>query len=110
MRSARTRSARYLFAGHLQPRHVPVDTFSPDTFSPDTFSPDTFSPDAAADAQTRSLIGISAFDSTWRRHHHQHVGRTPASSTCACWPPAQLYFNQPFTLNVQVLASNPAAT
>ena len=42
------------------------DTFSPDTFSPDTFSPDTFSPDPAAfsSAQTRSLIGVSAFEGT----------------------------------------------
>ncbi|MEK7787717.1 MAG: hypothetical protein AAB658_20120, partial [Chloroflexota bacterium] len=42
------------------------DTFSPDTFSPDTFSPDTFSHDPAAfsSAQTRSLIGVSAFEGT----------------------------------------------
>ncbi len=38
------------------------DTFSPDTFSPDTFSPDTFSPDTFSSAQTRSLIGVSAFE------------------------------------------------
>ena len=40
------------------------DTFSPDTFSPDTFSPDTFSPVSFSNAQTRSLIGVSAFDGT----------------------------------------------
>jgi CSLREA domain-containing protein len=37
------------------------DAFSPDAFSPDAFSPDAFSPDAFSSAQTRSLIGVSAF-------------------------------------------------
>jgi uncharacterized repeat protein (TIGR01451 family)/CSLREA domain-containing protein len=40
------------------------DAFSPDTFSPDAFSPDAFSPDAFSSAQTRSLIGVSAFNGT----------------------------------------------
>ncbi len=44
------------------------DTYSPDTYSPDTYSPDTYSPDtysaAFSSAQTRSLIGVSAFDGT----------------------------------------------
>jgi len=40
------------------------DAFSPDAFSPDAFSPDAFSPDAFSSAQTRSLIGVSAFDGT----------------------------------------------
>ncbi len=38
------------------------DAFSPDAFSPDAFSPDAFSPDAFSSAQTRSLIGVSAFE------------------------------------------------
>lgn len=40
------------------------DAFSPDAFSPDAFSPDAFSPDAFSSAQTRSLIGVSAFNGT----------------------------------------------
>src|SRR5919202_3569235 len=40
------------------------DAFSPDAFSPDAFSPDAFSPDAFSSAQTRSLLGVSAFDGT----------------------------------------------
>ena len=40
------------------------DTYSPDTYSPDTYSPDTYSPDAYSSAQTRSLIGVSAFEGT----------------------------------------------
>ena len=40
------------------------DAFSPDAFSPDAFSPDAFSPDAFSGAQTRSLIGASAFEGT----------------------------------------------
>ncbi|MEJ2750176.1 MAG: C25 family cysteine peptidase, partial [Anaerolineae bacterium] len=33
-------------------------------FSPDAFSPDAFSPDAFSGAQTRSLLGVSAFQGT----------------------------------------------
>ncbi|HET7037421.1 MAG TPA: choice-of-anchor Q domain-containing protein [Thermomicrobiaceae bacterium] len=40
------------------------DAFSPDAFSPDAFSPDAFSPDAFSSAQTRSIIGASAFNGT----------------------------------------------
>ncbi|MCP4425850.1 MAG: Ig-like domain repeat protein, partial [Chloroflexi bacterium] len=40
------------------------DAFSPDAFSPDAFSPDAFSPDAFSSAQTRSLLGVSAFNGT----------------------------------------------
>jgi hypothetical protein len=40
------------------------DAFSPDAFSPDAFSPDAFSPDAFSSAQSRSLIGASAFNGT----------------------------------------------
>ncbi len=38
------------------------DAFSPDAFSPDAFSPGAFSPDAFSSAQTRSLLGVSAFN------------------------------------------------
>ena len=44
------------------------DAFAPDAFAPDAFAPDAFAPDAFAfdeaytSAQTRSIIGISAFD------------------------------------------------
>ncbi|MEM7335070.1 MAG: Ig-like domain-containing protein, partial [Chloroflexota bacterium] len=42
------------------------DIFSPDIFSPDIFSPDIFSPDPSiySSAQLRSLIGVSALEST----------------------------------------------
>ncbi|MBI3242468.1 MAG: CSLREA domain-containing protein [Chloroflexi bacterium] len=50
----------------FSPDSFSPDSFSPDSFSPDSFSPDSFSeiPEAYASAQTRSLIGISAFDGT----------------------------------------------
>ena len=42
------------------------DIYSPDIFSPDIFSPDIFSPDPTiySSAQLRSLIGVSALEST----------------------------------------------
>jgi CSLREA domain-containing protein len=58
------------------------DAFSPDAFSPDAFSPDAFSPDAFSSAQTRSLIGVSAFEgtagegvivNTWNNTHDFYV-------------------------------------
>ena len=40
------------------------DAFLPDAFLPDAFLPDAFLPDAFLSAQTRSLVAISAFNST----------------------------------------------
>ena len=40
------------------------DAFTPDAFTPDAFTPDAFTPDAFTSAQSRSLIGISAFEGT----------------------------------------------
>ncbi len=50
----------------FSPDSFSPDSFSPDSFSPDSFSPDSFSPDpqAFANAQTRSVIGASAFEGT----------------------------------------------
>ncbi len=83
------------------------DTFSPDTFSPDTFSPDTFSPDAFSSAQTRSLIGISAFDgvisegivlNTWENTGDFYIRVRGRNGTFAA--------NAPFTLTVTVTAGS----
>ncbi len=46
----------------FSPDSFSPDSFSPDSFSPDSFSPDSFSPDSFSSAQTRSLIGVSAFE------------------------------------------------
>jgi CSLREA domain-containing protein len=48
----------------FSPDSFSPDSFSPDSFSPDSFSPDSFSPDSFSSAQTRSVIGVSAFDGT----------------------------------------------
>ncbi len=50
------------------PDAMAPDAYSPDAYSPDAYSPDAYSPDASsgmfANAQTRSLIAVSAFDGT----------------------------------------------
>ena len=40
------------------------DAFTPDAFTPDAFTPDAFTPDAFTSAQTRSVLGVSAFEGT----------------------------------------------
>ncbi len=46
----------------FSPSAFSPSAFSPSAFSPSAFSPSAFSPSAFSSAQTRSLIGISAFD------------------------------------------------
>jgi CSLREA domain-containing protein len=41
-----------------------ADSFSADSFSADSFSADSFSADSFSSAQTRSLLGVSAFEGT----------------------------------------------
>ncbi|MEW6159808.1 MAG: FG-GAP-like repeat-containing protein [Verrucomicrobiota bacterium] len=78
--------------------------FSPTAFSPTAFSPTAFSPEAFASAQTRSLIGVSAFSgtanegiliNTWNHAGEYYVavrGRNGAFVP-----------NQPFRLDVALL-------
>ncbi len=82
---------------NFSPDNFSPDNFSPDNFSPDNFSPDNFSPDPAAfsSAQTRSLIGVSAFEgangeglsrNTWNNSGNYYVrvrGRNGAFSLAA---------------------------
>ena len=46
----------------FSPSAFSPSAFSPSAFSPSAFSPSAFSPSAFSSAQTRSLIGISAFE------------------------------------------------
>ncbi|HEU5424191.1 MAG TPA: choice-of-anchor Q domain-containing protein, partial [Nitrolancea sp.] len=83
------------------------DAFSPDAYSPDAFSPDAYSPDAYSSAQTRSLIGVSAFNgdasegislNTWDNTGYFYVrvrGRNGADVPSA--PPFTVTINQTYT-------------
>ncbi|MEJ2708534.1 MAG: choice-of-anchor Q domain-containing protein [Anaerolineales bacterium] len=80
------------------------DAFSPDAFSPDAFSPDAFSPDAFSSAQTRSLIGVSAFNglasegllvNTWNQSGDFYV-RVRSSN-------GEFSLNAPFQLGIRLL-------
>jgi CSLREA domain-containing protein len=50
--------------GSFSPGTFMPGTFMPGTFMPGTFMPGTFMPEAFSSAQTRSLIGFSAFEGT----------------------------------------------
>jgi hypothetical protein len=50
--------------GSFSPDIFAPDTFAPGSFSPGSFSPGSFSPGSFSSAQTRSLIGFSAFEGT----------------------------------------------
>ncbi|HET7035952.1 MAG TPA: choice-of-anchor Q domain-containing protein, partial [Thermomicrobiaceae bacterium] len=83
------------------------DAFSPDAYSPDAFSPDAYSPDAYSSAQTRSIIGVSAFNgdagegislNTWDNSGYFYVrvrGRNGADVPTA--PPFTVTINQTTT-------------
>ena len=83
------------------------DAYSPDAYSPDAYSPDAYSPDAYSSAQTRSLIGVSAFNgnagegirlNTWENSGDFYVrvrGRNGVFS-----------LQQPFDLEVQLMTGN----
>ncbi|HWQ83225.1 MAG TPA: tandem-95 repeat protein, partial [Anaerolineales bacterium] len=49
-------------ADAYSPEAFSPEAFSPEAFSPEAFSPEAFSPEAFSSAQSRSLIGISAFE------------------------------------------------
>jgi CSLREA domain-containing protein len=88
----------------FSPDSFSPDSFSPDSFSPDSFSPDTFSPDSFSSAQTRSLLGVSAYEgvagegialNTWNNNDDIYVrvrGRNGAFDP-----------GRAFTLGVQLL-------
>ena len=46
----------------FSPSSFSPSSFSPSSFSPSAFSPSSFSPSAFSSAQSRSLVGVSAFD------------------------------------------------
>jgi hypothetical protein len=48
----------------FSPEGFSPDSFSPEGFSPEGFSPEGFSPDSFSSAQTRSVVGVSAFGGT----------------------------------------------
>ncbi len=48
----------------FSPEAFSPEAFSPEAFSPEAFSPEAFSPEAFSGAQTRSVIGVSAFPGT----------------------------------------------
>ncbi|MCC6628601.1 MAG: hypothetical protein IT340_14515, partial [Chloroflexi bacterium] len=94
----------------FSPDSFSPDAFSPDSFSPDSFSPDSFSPLDFVSAQTRSLLGVSAFEgigseglivNTWDNDGDFYVrvrGRNGAFSLAA-----------PFQLQVTLLTGACAA-
>jgi hypothetical protein len=57
-------SPEAFLADAYAPQAFSPQAFSPQAFSPQAFSPQAFSPQAFSNAQTRSLIGVSAFDGT----------------------------------------------
>ncbi|HLE13827.1 MAG TPA: choice-of-anchor Q domain-containing protein, partial [Anaerolineales bacterium] len=57
-------SPEAFLADAYAPQAFSPQAFSPQAFSPQAFSPQAFSPQAFSSAQTRSLIGVSAFDGT----------------------------------------------
>jgi CSLREA domain-containing protein len=48
----------------FSPEAFSPEAFSPEAFSPEAFSPEAFSPEAFSSAQSRSLLGVSAFQGT----------------------------------------------